>query len=173
MADIYLIRCLWDGAENFCIWFSDDKDGLFCDEEKRILCFMGEDATLLYLSQRNLCLCEDEDFAVYDFDRLKTWVDSDDPEINCSDILNHWNIFNDIAYTAGVKFKGDKRTKLRDSIYEKLFFGSTYHVFKPVFNPEGEDDYIPDWDKKEIKTIKTVMENGLNILRVCLKVYRH
>ena len=167
MADIYLIRCLLNGTENFCIWYSDDKDGLFCDERKRILCFISEDAALLYLSQRNLCLCEDEDFAVYDFDRLKAWVDSEDSVVNCVDVLGFWNIFNDIAYTAAVKFKGDKRTKLIDLIYKKLFFGSNYHFFKP----EDEEDYIPDWSKKEIKTIKSIMEDGLNILRVCFKVF--
>ena len=167
MADIFLIRCLWNGIENFCIWYSDEKCGLFCDEEKKILCFLNKSATLLYLSQNNLCLCQDEDCTAYDFDKLKAWVDSDDSVVNCGDISDIWNMFTDIAYTTGVQFKGDKRTKLIDLIYDKLFFGNNISVIKKI--TEEKEDFIPDWDKKEIKTIKSVMKDGLNIFMANLK----
>ncbi|MCL2817166.1 MAG: hypothetical protein FWD39_02110 [Clostridiales bacterium] len=162
MADISLIQCLYAGTKNFCIWYSDDKDGLFCNEDKKILCFSDKASALHYLSVKNLCLYEydpDEEIVLYDFDKLKTWINSDDSTVNCREMLNFWNIFTDIAYSTGKKFKGDKRENLISLIYDKLFWGNNL----PAVKPEDEEDFIPIWDKKQIKTMKSVMKNGLNI----------
>lgn len=166
MADIFLIQCLSAATKNFCIWYSDDKDGLFCNEDKKMLRFSDKDSALHYLSVKNLCLYEydpDEEIVLYDFDKLKTWVNSDDSTVNCRETLNFWNIFTDIAYSTGRKFKGDKkfkdnkRERLTSLIYDKLFCGSN------ILKPKDEEDFIPIWDKKQIKMMKSVMKNGLNI----------
>ena len=159
MTDIFLIRCLYNGTEYFCIWYSDDKDGLFCDENKRILGFSDKNSAALYLSRKSLSLSQDDDSAVYDFDSLRSWADSDDSAVNCYDTLNFWNIFTDIAYSGGKEFEGDKRTQLIHLIYEKLFFGNNL----PSVKPKNEPDYVPVWTKKQVRIIKTVMKDGLNI----------
>ena len=159
MEDVFLLRCLHNGLESFCIWYSDDKDGLFCDESKRILSFSNIKTAVLYLSQKGLTLSSDKDIPTYDFDCLMVWINSNDLTICCVDILNYWNFFADVAYTTGKRFKGDKKNKSINLIYEKLFLGNNL----PTIKPEDDENYLPIWETKQISIIKTVMADGLNI----------
>jgi hypothetical protein len=160
MTDFTLIRCLYNGIDNYCIWYSGDKDGVLCDENKRILSFADVNTALQYLSRKNLSLHDDENIASYDFDSLGSWLTSKDTTIDCVDFFHFWNMFSDIANTAGKKFRGDKRNKSTNTIYDKLFYGMNL----PSIKPEGEEDFVPVWRKKQIRIIRAVMANGLNIL---------
>jgi len=122
--DYYLIRCLLNNSENFCIWYANEKDGLLCDNDRKILSFSSIDSAMLYLSQKDLHLYDNSDVTTYDFDKLKMWINNDDTLVNSEEFLNAWNLFTDIAYTVGAKFEGDKKNKSISLIYDKLFFGS-------------------------------------------------
>ena len=160
--DYFLIIWLRDEIESFSIWYSNGgKDGLVCNNEKEILCFLDESAALLYLSEKDLHLYDPKDApTIYDIDRLEAWIHSDSATVDCNEILNFWNMFTDVSYTTGVKFKGDKKKKLTNLIYNKLFYGLNL----PSIKPEDEEDWMPVWDKRQLKIMKSIMENGLNIL---------
>ncbi|MCL2054190.1 MAG: hypothetical protein FWG90_07115 [Oscillospiraceae bacterium] len=166
--DIFLIQFLYDGLKNYSIWYSDysdDKDGLFCNEDKKILCFGAKNSALQFLAEKNLQLYQNDEYEImlYDFDWLNAWIKSDDVNVICNDILNFWNIFTDIAYSTGVNFKGDNKNASINIIYDKLFYGNN------ILKPSDEEDYIPIWDKKQIKLIKSIMKNGIEMFISTIK----
>ena len=114
-----------------------------------------------YFSHNNLSLANDKDIVSYDFDDLRAWLTSKDATINCVDFSNFWNLFSDIASSTGKRFRGDKRNKSTNRVYDKLF----YEMNLPSIKPEGEEDFVPVWRKKQKKIIRAVMANGLNILK--------
>ena len=161
MEYISLVRCIHNGLENYCILYCGDNDGLFCDENKRILSFSNINTALLYLSQKNLSSDDDVDITTCDFDSLGAWAAGNHSAVNCADTLYFWNLFTDIASTTGKKFKGDKKNKLMNLIYDKLFYGNNL----PSIKPEDAMDYVPIWDSKQINIIKAVMADGVNLFR--------
>ena len=169
MDSLFLIKYSLDNMTGFCIWFTDEneKDGLLCDGKNKILCFADKNTALQYLAENNLRLHNDE-ISQYDFDKLAQWINSDDINVDCVEILNFWNMLTDFAYTVGVKFKGDRQNRITRLIYEKLFFGNNI----PASKPKGfTEDYIPDWDLKQINKIKSVMKNGLDIASSSLTLF--
>jgi hypothetical protein len=169
MNDLFMIKYLYNDIHGYCIWFSNEKDGLLCDSNNKILCFSNERSVFDYLSQNNLNLFNNEISYTYDFQELEKWINSGSIIVNCVEILNFWNIFTDVAYTIGFKFKGDKRNKNISLIYDKLFYGNNL----PVFKPENEADYIPIWSLKQVNIIRSIMENGLNIVRSNLTIFNY
>ena len=165
MASIFLIHCFSNGVRHFCIYHSDDKDSLSCDENNRILCFSDRLRAVQYLADRHLSLDMEDDAEGYDFDALDRWVKSDDFTIDCYTILNFWNLFTDIAYSVRKKFSGDRKSELTNLIYKKLFFGNNL----PAIKPSDEADYKPIWDSKQVATIKVIMKDGLDIWQKSVK----
>ena len=157
--DFYLIRYINNKVEKLCIWYSNDKDGLCVDEDKKIISFPDIDAAILYVSKKDLSLSNEDDIYTYDFDNLRQWINGNDSTVDCNEILNFWNIFTDVAYSIGITFKGDTKNKAIRTIYDKLFYGCNL----PAFKPDGEEDFIPIWNEKQINILKSVLENGLNM----------
>jgi len=164
MKELFLIECLYNNIKGYCLWFSDDKDGLLCDGNYRVLCFPNKSAVQKYLSESNLYLQNDET-AQYDFDKLEQWTNNKSLIVDCVEILNFWNMFTDFAYTTYQKFIGDKRDRTTRLIYDKLFYGTN------LLTPEDEEHYFPDWDLEQINMIKSVMKNGLDIVCSNLAVF--
>jgi hypothetical protein len=69
-----------------------------------------------------------------------------------------------VVTTLGIEFEGNKKEKVRNRIYDKLFFGNNI----PGIMPEGQV-YTPKWTKKEIARVAEIMNEGLTILRRSLQ----
>lgn len=155
--EFYLIRYIYDGLEGICIWYTDDYDGFCINEDKQILSFSTMDAALFYLSQIKVSLYDDSNITTYNFEKLKQWIVGDDLAVDCNEFLNFWNVFTDAAYVTEMEFEGDRKATLTDSVYDKLFYGCN------VLKPEKEEDFVPVWNKKEIKHLKFILMIGLNM----------
>ena len=163
--EYYLIRCIYRREEFFSVWYTDDIDGL-CSIGKKILSFPGMDSARQYSSSEKISL-NTNDVPAYDFDKLKNWLDSRSNEVDCKQMLDFWNIFTDAAATTGSAYAGDRKTKNTNLIYDKLFFGCNWAFFKQ----DHDDDYVPVWDKKQIRSMKSILKNGLNLFVENLTAY--
>lgn len=157
--EYFLIRCIYECKEFFAIWYTDEKDG-FYSRDKKILCFTNIDNALQYSLQNGIVI-KDESIPTYDFNQLVNWLNSDNNEVDCNNILDFWNIFMDAAFTTKLKFIGNEKDEETSIIYEKLFYGC--NIFVRIRKQDGEEEYIPIWDRDEIKLLKSVLENGLNL----------
>ena len=149
------------------IWFSDEPvDGLVTDasaHNPKILVFKDKADAKRHADNQNITLVDEEPI-LQDFDLIASWLENITDEIDCKEFLNCWNMFTDVATTLKVEFKGDKKGKARNRIYDKLFFGNNI----PAITPEGEK-YLPKWTIEEVGLIAEIMKQGLMMFRNSLK----
>ncbi|MBF9254306.1 hypothetical protein I2I11_13455 [Pontibacter sp. 172403-2] len=158
----YIIELQLNNQAKYLIWILDEVDGLVTDpaaEELRLLTFSKKDY-LFEFAQKDGLAIEEKVSAKYDLDLIKDWVKYPTGFIDCKEFLNAWNLFTDVVTTLGIEFGGNKKEKVRNLVYDKLFFGNNI----PAITPEGQE-YSPEWTKKEIARLAEIMNEGLGILR--------
>ena len=116
--NFYIVEFILGRHTYFCIWFSTDTEG-FLSENGNILIFENYDLVKSYATSHNISL--NIDVTTYNVDEIEWWANSSDSKLNCSYILDFWNIIQDIAASTNYSFLGNKRTKTIDAIYNKLF----------------------------------------------------
>ena len=156
----YFCRSRLDKKDRYFIWFSDEEDGVFLDSKDNLLVFNDLKSLSDYFHKRNL-LIENEPPVFYDLDKLEGNLKQENFEIDCIEVLNIWNFFEDVSRSAKDNF--DSNRKATKKIYEKIFWGNNL----PVVTPEGKF-YEPIWSKKEIQIIRDVLLDGLAIFRKIL-----
>lgn len=132
--------CLYTFPEN------SEKD-IFASNDKKILTFENLDAIISYVNSNNLNLIGNSEDSVYDVKKLQTLLSHLDPDFNCREVLNFWNITDTICNTILLAFIGNN--KKYDDIYNKLFGGCN-----TVLNAY---EYHPKWKRKELKKIQKVL----------------
>lgn len=156
--EVGLIGYTHGGDTRFCVWHLEGDDDL-CGEDGKIFSFSGEAAARAYITKNSLTLCELDELPACNLDWLYRWIQSEDTEIDCDEMLRFWNLFGDAATTTGQPFLGEVGDELTDLLYDKLFAGCNL----PAIKPEEEPDYVPVWDAPEIARIKAIMMNGSEI----------
>ncbi len=150
----YLITFKILQKEYYTFWYTDDNDGFLLDKNGALKSFQTKEEAITFAKKEGFLLDTDElliSSSILKKIKIK--------KIDCNLILNHWNIFSDIAYSINCQFIGDNRNKkIIQQIYKKLFYGCN------IFLKEGEKPYHPKWSKKEKRWIYIVMKNGLHIL---------
>lgn len=155
-----IVLFILDQIKYYTLWYLDDKDGFILnDEETGIMIFKNESAARLFACQNLLPLADDvtlffiEESKLYDFSKM-----------DCSYILDFWNIVTDIAGSLGLQFLGDEKNKNVNLIYKKLFYGCNLPSIK------GEEpDYHPVWSQSERTVMARIVKDGMKILREQLK----
>jgi hypothetical protein len=69
--------------------------------------------------------------------------------------LNLWNLFTDISESIKLKFIGDVKSEVRNTVYDKLFEASG------VFITNGNN---PVFSAAELEELNKIMNSGLNLL---------
>ncbi len=147
----YLINLIYDNIHHYCIWYTDDEDGLTKDgviiKKNKIIFFSTEQECQNYalLKKWNLL----DEVAIYDFDEVIA------EDFKCSKVLNLWNICDDCANSLYIDFIGIKQTY--DGLYDKLFMGCNILTIPDNF------DII--FTKDEIDIINNIIINGLSIIK--------
>lgn len=142
------------------IWFSDDLDGLVVDSSTaKVLAFKNKEV-LINLAQKNNLVIQDEEPVLHDLDYVQDWIISGAIDVDCQKALIAWNLFTDVVTTLNLEFKGNKKNRIRNKIYDKLFFGSNI----PTVTPKGES-LAPQWSKTELATMTDIMKEGIAITR--------
>ena len=137
-----------------CLWHSDTED--FFKINNKFIYFNNIDDLRKIIIDNNLIVGEEID--EFDCDKIKKF--SRNNLLSPNEILNFWNILTDVSKDFEINFVGNKRNRLIDHIYNKLFYGCNL----PTINISGKI-YVPKWRKKEIEEIKKIIENGILILK--------
>ena len=97
------------------------------------------------------------DTCFYDVEMLMYWYSMHQKEIDCRFLIDFWNMFSDIAFSAGKELE-PVRTRRINRCYNKLFWGLNL----PVVTPE-DCEYEPIFMKRERKLIREIMRTSLEI----------
>lgn len=152
---------LWyrlDCKDAHLIWFTDERDGVFVDSDRKVPSFKNTEDLLGYAQSRGLSV-DVEDASLLDLDTLAEWLKKENVDsVDCVSFLNAWNLFDDVSRSVNGAFDADR--KLTKKIYDKLFWGNNL----PSVTPEGKS-YHPAWTKRELKLMREVLSSGLSLFR--------
>jgi len=153
--DIYYPICLdFKFHRLYIIWIANEEDDeLLVNDDNRIIAFRSEDELNTYSQNQDIELCED--VAKYAFYKLQQWLIDPYPKFEYDDFLNLWNLFTDVSTSVKLEFIGDIKDEVRNSIYDKLFDASNVFI---------ADEPNPTFEEIEIKMLKKVMQQGLDLL---------
>lgn len=148
---------LWyrlDHEDGHLIWYTDNKDGVVVDTESKVPSFRNTEALLQYAQTHGLTVDVGEAI-LFNLDlaaqRPSAGIGA---SVDCGNILNAWNLFDDVARSVGGAFEVER--EVSQKIYEKLFWASNL----PGVTPEGER-YDPAWTLGELETVGDVLSSGL------------
>ena len=152
---------LWyrlDSEDGHLIWYTDDKDGVVVDTESNVPSFRNTEALLGYAQTHGLTIDVGEPI-LFNLDLAAQWLlAGTSTSVDCGNILNAWNLFDDVARSVGGAFDGESEASQK--IYEKLFWGNNL----PSVTPEGER-YDPAWTLADLETLGDVLSSGLSLFR--------
>lgn len=154
--DHYIVVFIYSKHKYYFIWKSDENDVFFTQNDKII--FWNDICSLSEFCEINNINFADEKEIVYNIDCCENWCNSISEDIDCSTILNLWNIFSDLHSSIGVEFEGS--LEHYNSVYDKLFYGNNL----PCINTTSKK-YLPTFDDDEIQRIKEMMMKGINLFK--------
>jgi hypothetical protein len=158
--DHYYIICLdYKFSKLYVIWISDDTDRLVADDENKIIAFRTKDELTAYADKHQLKF--NEEYSTCNLYLLQRWLLAPSEMIDCTEFLNLWNLFTDVAETVCQPFLGDEKETVNNNLYEKLFDGNGLWI---------SSDPNPSFDKTEIETLQKVLNQGLNLLQKNLHI---
>jgi hypothetical protein len=93
----------------------------------------------------------------WDFDNVLEWCGDPRPPVDCSRLLDVWNMLADIHASRGktndLLSHADRRGR---AVYEKLFLGRNL----PAVTPEGQK-FDPNWSIQECRSLAQLLRLGL------------
>lgn len=160
MIDYFKIKLIANNKEYYSIWYSDESDA-FITESKRIKTFEGIENLERYAELNTLKLSVDN--TEMEFDTAINWLGEIDKNIDCTYLLDFWNIISDISNSVGDNFIGNTDKEIINQIYNKLFYGNNIPAIKG-----DEKDFIPKWTIQEKNELNKVVSDGIRILEIYL-----
>ncbi|WP_185270688.1 hypothetical protein [Adhaeribacter swui] len=142
----------------------DEPEEVWLNEQGQIPVFTSEIDLAIYAASKNLKI-ENEEPILHDLDAVEIWLQEPDDYISCNDCLAAWNLFTDVAYTLMLTFNGDKHARLRNRIYDKLFWGNNDFVGDPILGHPSGDYYFPEWSKAEVCKLAKILKQGFKLFR--------
>ncbi|MHC5218369.1 hypothetical protein ACYSNR_17165 [Enterococcus sp. LJL128] len=154
MEQLYVVEFQFADRSFFCLWYTDDTDGLIIEEGKLIK-FDSIIELKAYVKEKKLSL--GTGVTTYNIEHLEKQLENGLMHVDCEEVLLFWNISLDISNSLAFPFLG---TDNFHHIYEKLFYGNNL----PAINTSGEK-YVPTWSGEEMHDIKNVVSDGVSILK--------
>lgn len=148
----------------FLIWILNEPESVWLDEQGFIPVFSSETELATFAKAKNLEIVNEEP-ELHDLDAVEEWLQEPAGAIDCSIFLGAWNMFTDVAYALHQNFSGDQHGKLRNRIYDKLFWGNNLFNSDPILGSPTGTYYIPQWSVKEKTKIARVLADGLAIFK--------
>ena len=116
-----------------------------------------------FVLAEGLTLAE-EDALLWDFDKVLAWCSDPRPPVDCSNLLNVWNMLTDIHASRGntndLLSHADQRSQ---AVYDRLFHGCNL----PAVTPEGQW-FEPRWSVEECRSLAQLLRLGLAELEAAL-----
>ncbi|ALE07105.1 hypothetical protein AL755_19225 [Arthrobacter sp. ERGS1:01] len=145
------------------VWQSDDGTEAVEDDTDSVLVDHGKIVSVRTLEEfpviahRYGVVLDEDNADVQNLDGLEQLLELPISEETCAQILNAWNMFNDIARSVGATL--DDRSPDLDTCYDKLFSGNNL----ASVTPEGQH-YSPSFSEKERALITEILNRGRTIL---------
>jgi hypothetical protein len=156
VASAYSCELRWHGRRAFFVWLSNDHDRVVLDSAGSIRLFDSLDSLSQFVLAEGLTLSEEKS-SFWDFDKVLAWCTNPHPPVDCSHLLNAWNMLADIHASRGkandLLRNADQRGR---AIYEKLFWGCNL----PAVTPEGQK-FDPLWSVEECRSLAQLLRLGL------------
>jgi hypothetical protein len=162
--DVKSYYILWyqiNRENNYLIWFTGDKDGVY-SENGKVPTFASKELLRQFAESKNIELVNEEPI-LHNFDSVNDWLCDATKVINPHDFLVVWNSVGDIAETLKLQFSGDNRDSAVYQIYGKLFAANNL----PAMNAEY---YELELDEKETSLLGKIMRDCLRIFRESTKI---
>jgi hypothetical protein len=156
----YYICCVKLNHSNiYLIWYSDESDGIVLGEDKKLLTFSNQKLLRSFAEKQKIKL-QKVGAALHNMDIVQTWLWNPTRRIDCFEFLLAWNLFTDVSTSLNENFKGNRKSIIRNMVYDKLFFGNNL----PSITPVGKK-YFPKWSLIEIAVLSSILKDGLRILK--------
>ena len=153
----------------YLIWVLSEPESVLLDEQECIPVFRSEITLAAYAKARNIEIVNEQPIR-HNLDAVEKWLQEPEGAIDCNDFLAAWNIFTDVAYGLKQKFLGDTPSRLRNRIYDKLFWGNNHFNGDPILGSATGEYYFPQWSAGEREKIVQVLTQGFELFRSRLKV---
>jgi hypothetical protein len=150
---VYLCIARLGGTDRIFLWESGDApDRIVVNDVGLIPTFPSEDAAR-EAGQSGERVVSSERPPLYDFDAIQGWCESNADVLDCSALMNAWNMLGDLPHRESLFTGADTRA---NHIYEKLFIGCNL----PAVTPPGEH-FAPTWSASETADLKRLLLLGL------------
>lgn len=153
--EYYIVKFLFEAETIYAIWYSSDADGFVIDSNNKVMAFKDKSKLLQYADKQGIAV--NDEGTEFDCAEAKYF---ENEELKCSDILDLWNIVEDIARSLKVKFEICEDVQSVNKIYDKLFYGCNL----PAVTPEGKT-YIPIWSELEMYILREVVRKGILLIK--------
>lgn len=154
--EYYIVKFVFESESFYTIWYTSDEDGFVMDSKtNRVIAFKDNNNLLQYAKKKGITV--DDECTEYDCVEENYFINE---ELNCSGILDLWNIAEDMAKSLKVKLEICEDVQSVNKIYDKLFYGCNL----PAVTPEGEK-YIPVWSEYETNILHDVVRKGILLIK--------
>lgn len=164
MRQYYTYDIAVDSAVYYCIWYTNDRDGLLASDGQ-ITSFPSSADRTVYAKARlpnlRVSRAKTELFSSIKQFRKKARTRRRAEGYflcDCAYVLEMWNLYADAAASVNAEFYGNRRALC--GIYDKLFWGNNI----PAVTPEGAE-YMPRWSGIEWNEILRVRKNGMAVIK--------
>lgn len=154
-----ILRVKWNQKFYYLLWLGLEEASMLTSKKGTIILFKKMRCVKKYAARKKIEL-NTEEIDRYDFDQIMESLEDEKGTLDSINLLNTWNLLDDISLNLGVSFEGSKKKKLTFKIYMKLFAGNNL----PMIKPKEEEDYVPYWTQKERKRMKQIFRKGLHNL---------
>ncbi len=155
-------------VDRYLIWIyyteGDNPEEVLLNEQGLIPVFKSELALASYAKINRIEIVNEEPI-LHNLDAVEKWLQQPNDNINCEDCLSAWNLFSDVANSLKVTFNGDKHARLRNRIYDKLFWGINDFVGHPILGHPSGEFYFPEWSPAEVSKLAKILKQGLKLFR--------
>lgn len=157
MDEYYIIKIKLCQREFFLLWNCEREPVFLTDANGRAV-FFGSIGELNAFAERNgIGLAEK--ITEYDLDNITVTAEV----LDCSEVINKWNIISDLALTNGLVFSGED--KRYNDIYDKLLYGCNLPAMK-------HPHYTPEWSAEETAEINRILAEGAELFKsVLIRAY--
>jgi hypothetical protein len=146
-----------DAEDGSLLWYRGDPDGVVTADPGTVRAFGSVEDLLRYVRSHGITI-QDEEPAHFHLDLVARWTAAPSSStVDCSEFLNAWNLFGDVAASLGVDLEGDEGP-LAQAVNYKLFLGCNL----PSITPSGEH-YVPEWTAEEVEALARVLRAGLRL----------
>ena len=143
----------------YLIWYSDELDGIILGADNKLLTFPNQNLLRAFAKKHKIVL-ENQEPTLHNLNIIQNWLQNPTWKVDCFEFLLAWNFFTDVSTSLDAKFKGNRKSMIRNMVYDKLFFGNNL----PSITPVGKT-YFPKWSVVEIAVLSSILADGLKLLK--------